>query len=161
MKRFLLSLIFVFCIYLIAMPPSNASGVLCNSNKTVCTVGHYTLHGTNLYAKDGILCNSNGTLCTNGYSVLNTGTSIKKESKPKKKEESIKITSISITEALNVLSQMYREGLIMQNEFNKIKKTIATIDLNRVLELQKIGNLYKNGMVTQSEYNRAKNIVLR
>lgn len=47
-------------------------GVLCNSNKTMCTVGNYTLRasGTEIFTYGGVMCSSSRTMCTNGVSVM-------------------------------------------------------------------------------------------
>ena len=49
-------------------------GVLCNAERTKCTVGYYTMKTTSskkpLYVNDGILCNYDRTKCTYGYSFI-------------------------------------------------------------------------------------------
>lgn len=165
MKRFLYYFILIMFFYLIIALPSQASGVICNSTKTTCTVGKYTLHGLNLYVKDGVMCNSNRTLCTNGYTVYRgSGVNFKtssNENKKQNKKQNIQVNRYSSADVLKILSDLYSKDLIKQNEFNRMKSKLHTVDIDKILELQKIGNLYQNNMIKQSEYNSIKNQILR
>ena len=163
MKKILQCFIFITCCFFTTILPSFAGGVLCNSDRTVCTVGHYTLRGLNISVKDGVMCNANGTLCTNGYSVYHrsgANKSTKKTSAPAKKQNNI-ITQNNTTDILKILSELYYEGLIAQSEFNSIKANISTVNLDNIVELKKMGDLYKNNMITQCDYNRVKSQLLR
>ena len=161
MKKILYCFIFCLCFFLSSAQPSSATGgVLCNQNRTVCTVGFYTLYGSDIYAQNGIMCNSNGTLCTNGFSVYRGSGVTKKDTTPAKKQEVV-IKQNNTTEILKITSELYQSGLIAQCEFNKIKANINTIDLDNVIELRKNANLYKNNIITQFDYNRIKSELLR
>ena len=158
MKRFLHCTIIILCLSLTTTLPGLATGVVCNATKTMCTVGNYTFQGTNLYAANGIMCNTNKTLCTNGETVYSVGNTGIKNSSSKKHNI---ITQISKADILTMVATMYSEGLIKQSEYNSIKANWNSVDVNKIVELQKMGNLYKNNLITQSEYNRAKNIMLK
>lgn len=158
MKRFY-TVFIILCLSLTIILPSNATGVLCNSNKTSCTLGKYTLKDSKIYIGDGIMCNSNKTLCTNGNTVYQaTAGGEIKVSRTNKKNETI--MQVSAVDALNILAELYSEGLILQNEYNRVKANINNVDIDKIIELKKVANLYKNRMVTQSEYNRAKKQIL-
>ena len=53
--------------------PITPGGVLCNANRTACTVGYHTMRSSKskpLYVNDGILCNYKRTKCTNGFTFM-------------------------------------------------------------------------------------------
>lgn len=87
-KIFQLMLVCYLCSYSMKTPaavekvgsvnPSGAAFVMCTQNNKTCTIGEYTMTGSNsqpLYVRDGIVCTEDRKMCTNGYQVLTTSSS--------------------------------------------------------------------------------------
>ena len=145
--------------------PTYSTGVLCNSNKSICTVGKYTLRGVNLKVENGIMCTSNGSICTNGETVLRTGGAANiRKSRIKnignKNSSDADIAQISDAERLEQITNLYEKGLITQFELNILKKNVKTLDINESYELNKLAGLYENGLITQFEFNKNKARIL-
>lgn len=57
----------------IATENTSAAFVMCSKDKTMCTVGEYTMRGSKtqpLYINDGIVCTHDKKMCTNGFQIL-------------------------------------------------------------------------------------------
>jgi len=151
---------------LITTVPTYSSGVLCNSNKSMCTVGKYILRGQNLYAEDGIMCTSNRNICTNGISILrgnyveNTSTTGKTDDK----QEILKKEDLQIEKAdqLIIFADLYERGYMTQFEYNRELKNIDSDDfIYKAEALKKVANLYEHGNINQTQFNRQKALILK
>ena len=145
------------CLQIFCTLSCYSMGVLCNSDNSMCSAGHYNSYGHNIYVNEGVMCTSDMGMCTNGFAFLRTSGVVKKNKKPEPPKD------VLTNEAEEVLkfAELYEKGLISQIEFNRKKSNINIYKKSEADELKKFAELYAKGVITKAEYNKEKAKILK